>query len=321
MNDESTTEDSREADDPQRTDLESLMQAKKIIADLGEEIKTQEALIERQGRELEKLRRHRANEQYAEELRDALTLSMVAGNITAPVSHHRLLEMIVETAAHVIQAKAAALFLFDDSTQELTFEVALGGGGQQLKKFRVPLGKGVAGYVAESQQPLAITDVASSTLWHREIGDAVGYVPRNILCVPMFKGTQLSGVLEMCDKIGADSFSLADIETLGMFGNQAAVAIELSRTHYNVAALIREILDTSPGITDGQREKLKRQAYEFAGSMDESEEYRRRFDLARLVQAIVWQGENEFRACQTILRGFSDYLAEQPFGQGREMGQ
>jgi GAF domain-containing protein len=280
----------------------------------SEEIKAQAARLELQEKELGKLRRSHEEEHSANELRDALMIGMIAGNITSPVNHHQLLEMIVETASHVIGADATALFLLDERTNELTFEIAQGGGGAQLKKFRVPLGQGIAGYVAESQQPLAVSDVVSDERWHREIGSKVGYVPKNILCVPMFKGDRLTGVLELCDKIGADSFGIADIETLTRFANQAAVAIELSRAQYHMSALIVQMLEDQSGITKDRKEHLKKIAYSFSQSMDESEEYRQRFDLARLVQAIVWQGENEFRACQTILRGFSDYLSERPFG-------
>ena len=53
--------------------------------------------------------------------------------------------MIVEAAAQVISARAASLFLVNEETQELIFEVALGQKAQEVKKFSVPLGHGIAG--------------------------------------------------------------------------------------------------------------------------------------------------------------------------------
>src|SRR5262245_2739348 len=82
--------------------------------------------IARQAAELEQLKAQLANEKYAEELREALALASTAGTVAAPVTHSRLLEMIVEAAAHVISAKAASLFLINEETNELIFEVALG---------------------------------------------------------------------------------------------------------------------------------------------------------------------------------------------------
>jgi len=66
--------------------------------------------------------------------------------IAEPMSHSRLLEMIVETAAQVISAEAASLFLIDQESQELIFEVALGQKADEVKHFRVPLGHGIGAY-------------------------------------------------------------------------------------------------------------------------------------------------------------------------------
>ena len=111
--------------------------------------------------EISDLRRRLADERFAEELRDALTLAAAAGEVSAPVSHSRLLEMIVKTAASVIPSRAAALFLIDGEGEELIFQVALGPEAERVKNLRVPLGHGVAGLVAVSGQPMAISDAKS----------------------------------------------------------------------------------------------------------------------------------------------------------------
>ena len=94
--------------------------------------------------EVARLKRRLADERFAEDLRDALTLAAAAGAIASPVEHSRLLEMIVETAARVIPSRAASLFLIDEETEELVFEVALGSKAAEVRKFRVPLGHGIA---------------------------------------------------------------------------------------------------------------------------------------------------------------------------------
>src|SRR5258708_30320504 len=84
------------------------------------------AIIARQAEELERLRRLAAESHFAEELRQVLIKSALVGTLAAPVSHSRLLEMIVETASQVINSAPASLFLVEYSHQELGFEVALG---------------------------------------------------------------------------------------------------------------------------------------------------------------------------------------------------
>ena len=87
---------------------------------------TSDQIIARLRGENAELRRAREGERFAVDLRRALTNAGAAGVIATPMSHSRLLEMIVETAAQVIAAEAASLFLIDQATQELIFEVALG---------------------------------------------------------------------------------------------------------------------------------------------------------------------------------------------------
>ena len=276
-----------------------------------------EETIAWQAEEIERLRRRLADERFAEDLRETLALATAAGTIASPVTHSRLLEMIVETAAHVIFARAAALFLIDEEAQELVFEVALGGQAEEVRRFRVPLGHGIAGLVAVSGQPMAVSDAERDPRQAADIARSVGYTPESILCVPLFYHDQIIGVLELLDKEGASSFSATDMEDLGLFANQAAVAIEQSRTNRNLAALLGEVLESIGGTTDGRGQELQERARAFGERLEEDAAFGRALDLARLVQEIAHQGENELKACQEILRGFAEYLRSraEPIGE------
>ena len=262
--------------------------------------------------EISRLERRLADERFAEDLREALTLAAVAGAIATPVTHSRLSEMIVETAAHVISARAAALFLVDEDSQELVFEVALGSKAEEVRKFRVPLGHGIAGLVAVSGQPMAVSEAQSDPRQAADIAQSVGYTPESILCVPLFYEDQTIGVLELLDKEGAPSFSAADMEALGLFANQAAVAIEQSRVHRDLAALLGGTVASLAGGPDGGDEASQRRARAFAASVEEEPRFGRALELARLVWEISSQGESESEACRKILHGFAEYLRSRP---------
>lgn len=268
--------------------------------------------VERQQQEIERLERRLADERFAQELKEAMTLAASTGAIASPVSHSRLLEMIVETAARVIFARAAALFLIDEEAEELIFEVALGSKAEEVRKFRVPLGHGIAGLVAVSGQPMAVSDAESDPRQAADIAESVGYAPQSILCVPLFYNEQVIGVLELLDKEGAPSFSATDMEDLGLFADQAAVAIEQSRTNRNLAALLGEVLKSLGETDDGRSQGLQERTRAFAEGLEEDTSFSQALDLARLVQEIAHQGENEMRGCHTILRGFAEYLRSRP---------
>src|SRR4029453_12646178 len=99
------------------------------------------------------------DEQLAARLRDALAKAAAVRTIAAPAGNSDLLHRIVETAAGVIPARAAALFLLDETAQDLRFEVARGDRPGRVKEIGFRLGHGIAGGVAISGQPMAVSDV------------------------------------------------------------------------------------------------------------------------------------------------------------------
>lgn len=258
--------------------------------------------------EIDRLKREVADDRFAEDLRRALVLAAGAGTIASPVGHEQLLELIVDTAADVINARAASLFLIDEARQELVFEVALGPKAAEVKGLRVPLGEGIAGLVALSGQPMAVSDAEQDPRIAEEIGAQVGYEPKSILCVPLFNGERVTGVIELLDKEGATAFTSADMQTLGFFANQAAVAIEQSRTFRHLGPMVAAVIRSLGDVPDDERRRLLEGAEAFTADLEDEPSTREALDLARLVQSIAWEGEEERRACRAILQGFAEYL-------------
>ena len=266
--------------------------------------------------ELERLRRRAADERFAEELSAILSLAAAAGKIASPVGHTRLLSMIVETAAQVCSAESGALLLVDPKAGDLIFEVAYGPKAQEVSRFRVPMGQGIAGLVAASGQAMAVAKGESDPRVARDIGETIGYVPESILCVPMFHTDRVVGVLELLNKNGGGSFSPADMELLGRFANQAAVAIELSRAYQHVGPMLGELLGSLTDATALDREALLAQAERFAQGMEEDEAYRETIELAALVQRIAWTGDPERELVRGVLESLAGYVRSKASGLG-----
>jgi GAF domain-containing protein len=264
--------------------------------------------IAAQAEEIESLRRQLGEERLARQLREVLSLAATTAAIAAPSTYSRLVEMIVETAAHVINARSAALFLMEEDSDDLVLEYPLGPKAESVRKLRVPLGHGIAGLVAANSQPMAVADASSDPRQAADIAQMVNYVPQSILCVPLVHNQQVIGVLELLDKEDAPAFGPADMEALGLFANQAAIAIEQSRAHHNLAALVGEMLESFVQLGDADRHRWREQVRTFAADVSATATYRQAIELARLVQEVAQQGERELHACEVILRGFADYL-------------
>jgi Nif-specific regulatory protein len=136
-----------------------------------------------------------------------------------------LLELIIDTATRMVQAKASSLLLLDKKTKKLHFKVATGEKGEEVMKFEVNLGQGIAGFVAETGEPLLIPDVSKDPRWYKEISESVGFQTRSIACVPMKVNGDIIGVVEIIDKEDGSPIQNQDMVTLTVFAELASKAI------------------------------------------------------------------------------------------------
>ncbi len=269
-----------------------------------------QSTIDEQRAEIERLRRRLGDEQLSDDLRRVFTLATTTGIVASPVAPTNLLRMIVQVAADVISARAGSLFLIDRDQQDLVFAVAIGPKAEEVEQFRVPLGHGVAGIVALTGQAMAVSDVQSDPRHASDISQSVGYLPQSLLCVPLFYGDEIIGVLELLDKEGDASFGPTDIDHLGLFAGLSAVAIEQSRAHQNVGSLLSELLTPTDG-GSGMQPDLTARVRALIQSLEGDEAYQETLEIAHLIEEIAHQGESERAAVRAILRGFSEYLRSQ----------
>jgi len=248
-----------------------------------------------------RLRARLTDQQAVEDLRRAVTRAAAAGRLAAPQRHTDLLDQIVTTAAHVLHAHAASLFLIDEEAGDLVFAVALGEKAAEVKKFRVPLGTGLAGYVAATGQALAVSDVAQDPRWARAIGQAVDYHPGTLLAVPLLVQERVIGVLELLDRDGGAPFSMDDMQLAGHFAAQAAAAIEQSRVTQSVTGLLRAALaDTDAGD----------EAASAAAEIVDGTELQETLRLASLLGEIGRRGEAEQQLGIRIVEALDSYLRQ-----------
>jgi GAF domain-containing protein len=238
---------------------------------------------------------------------EALAVAVVAEEIAAPATHSRLLELILETAATAISARAGSIFVIDEAAGDLACEVAIGGRAEQVMKIRIPLGHGIAGGVALSGLPLAVSHASADKRWAKDIGQIVGYTPESIACVPLIYEDGLIGALELLDKDGAESFSPADLHLLGLFGHQAAITIRHSRAKLSASALLAGAFGEDDS-EEAPPEELRR----FGDALDLDPTFRASLELAHFVRDIAQAGERELAACRQMLSAFAGYVRSRP---------
>ena len=195
-----------------------------------------------------------------------LRAAVAAGVLGSEEQFRGLLQSIVDVARAIFRAKASSILLLDEQTDELVFEAAADPQAEALLGKRFPSSTGIAGFVLVSRQPLVIEDVLADPRFSKETAESTGFVPKGLMAVPLLHDERALGVLEVLDRPQDSRFTLAEMELLGLFANQAAIALDLlQRARLAQAALagegdlgvlarVAEALERSRQDEDGSRE-------------------------------------------------------------------
>jgi len=169
---------------------------------------------------------------------DELRSAVAAGVLAADDQFGRLLRSIVDVARAIFGAKASSIMLLDADTEELVFAAVSGEGERELVGRRFPASTGVAGWVLSSRTPLVIEDVQSDPRHARDFAEDTGYLPKGLMAVPLLDEEHALGVLQVLDRPQRSRFSLQEMELLGLFAGQAAIALGLLRSAQRARAAL-----------------------------------------------------------------------------------
>jgi sigma-B regulation protein RsbU (phosphoserine phosphatase) len=137
----------------------------------------------------------------------------------------RLLKLVMELAARTLNAEASRILLVDKKSGELTFEVATGEKQDAVATVRVPVGEGIAGWVALNNRSLLVPDVNRDPRFFKKVDEKTRFVTRDILAVPVTVQGRLIGVAEVLNK-RQGRFSVGDQQLLEALAHQSGIAIQ-----------------------------------------------------------------------------------------------
>jgi GAF domain-containing protein len=156
-----------------------------------------------------------------------LAAAVSAAVLGSEDAYRALLRSIVDVARAIFAARSSSVFLLDEETDELVFEAVTSEEEQHLVGKRFPSSTGIAGWVCVTRQPIVIEDVARDPRFAREAAESTGFVPKGLMAVPLLLEERVLGVLEVLDRPERSRFTLAEMDLLGLFAGQAAIALDL----------------------------------------------------------------------------------------------
>lgn len=143
-----------------------------------------------------------------------------------------LLRAILSSAIRLFSAQGCSLGLVDEAAGQLAFTAMEG--EAKVEEFRIDLGQGIAGRVAQTGQPLVSNDVSKDPRWFDGVDQQTGFHTKSVLCVPLKQRDRIIGVIEALNTTKAHGFSQADMELLLAFGGLAATALTRARAFTTV---------------------------------------------------------------------------------------
>lgn len=143
-----------------------------------------------------------------------------------------LLQSVVDVARAIFGAQASSVFLLDEEAGELVFQAVSGQGEDFLVGRRFPAGRGIAGWVAISGEPIVVDDLAASPSFDRSLAQSTQYVPDALMAAPLIHGDRVLGVLEVLDPTEQARSSLPELDLLSLFAGQAATALRFATSRH-----------------------------------------------------------------------------------------
>lgn len=144
--------------------------------------------------------------------------------LASTLSLDNRLDRVLDQAMELLGAERGSIMLLEEEARELVVRAARGLDG--WREFRVPLGKGISGWVAEHGEPLILQDVVADRRF-RGTDPSV----KSALAVPLRVQDKIIGVLNVSTSTRTRRFGRHDLEHLLSFADMAAAAIENARLY------------------------------------------------------------------------------------------
>lgn len=177
------------------------------------------------------------------ELRNTVAIHELNQAIAHALDPDDLLNKIADAAIAQFDADEASVMLAEDAGKTLVVATVRGQGREHLRGTRIPVGAGIAGWVAAHQDPQLLEgDMSDSGLQPA--------FPRtdihSALSIPMLSRGKLVGVLNVNCLARRGDFAAGQIKALSIFANAAAAALDAARLHEaqrRADGRYREVLD------------------------------------------------------------------------------
>jgi diguanylate cyclase (GGDEF)-like protein len=145
--------------------------------------------------------------------------------LTSTLDIQEVLTLIMGKISELLKPSTWSLLLTDEKKQDLHFQIAIGKDASRIRDFRIRIGQGLAGWVAETGEIAVVTDATKDPRFSAEIDGLIHPNIKTVVCVPLKSKDRTLGVIELINCF-EDAFPNEDLSMLTSLADYAAIAIE-----------------------------------------------------------------------------------------------
>lgn len=232
---------------------------------------------------------------FEEKLRTVVETVDVVNAMTEPLTDS--IKNLLYLSGRSMKSEEASVIIRDGDEGDLRFLSAIGQVADQLIGMKIPSGKGIAGFVFSSGQPMALTDVGQEESFYAEVDRKTGFSTQTILATPLRHNGEIIGVLEFVNRIGEppyEPFTPLEMDKAALFAEAIASLVNA----YESAKIFREL---SEKMLNQDEDVEFDEVREWLKNLRSTAEHREMIDLALLVKQISSRGDAERTLCREIM--------------------
>ncbi len=243
----------------------------------------------------------RADErEFLRRVRTIIETVEVADVLTTPFNES--IVNLLQVTSRSLGAEGASVLLPEESGG-LKFVWACGRVSDSLVGVTVPSGKGIAGFVFTTGQPMAVSDAGLETSFYSEVDKNTGFSTHSILATPLSFEGDIIGVLEYVNREGDppyEPFGAEEMDLAALYADAVSSMVHAYRSADLLGTFSERILgDMNPSEAEEARDLL--------GDLEGSKSHKDLVELSLLLREVAALGPSERELCAELLRSIINY--------------
>jgi len=246
---------------------------------------------------------------HAEQVSEKVAAINISNSLSAPLK--QAIDDILQVAADSVGSADASVLVRDGNEGGLRFLLAVSELEDKLLKIRIPPGKGIAGLVFSTGQPMAVSDVSAEGSFWSKADKETGFKTITLLATPLRTGNETIGVLEFVNRPGEPPYPPFTPEEMDRAAQFADTIAHLLNS-YELAVLVESLFDRiiKRSVESGESGQADNELREWLKSSDAAPEHRDLLLLAVSLREIVGRGQAEREMCRDLLETLARFTAK-----------